>query len=179
MAGERIQREQDDVGQHDERAEPHSESTLPVKESQVNVVPEEDEEDDREIEEVAVDVLQDERERRLTFIALVTAIIDRAGGRIQKERPIVSLAVVVAGGAESARRAQDQQRGRKLPPVMLRVNEWGIKRREIRDAKIPALVVSSFERAKGGVDAEAAQDDDDRQYLSPPGVAPLGRAESV
>ena len=76
------------------RREPHR---LP------HVVGEHEEEDDREIEEVAVDVLDDERERVLAEIALAR-LADGARRRIRPERLVVGAAIVVTGEPEAARR---------------------------------------------------------------------------
>ena len=56
-----------------------------------------------------MDVLQDQRERLLTAIALAR-LADRAGRRVRPERLVVGAAVVVAGEAEAAGRPQNQQR---------------------------------------------------------------------
>ena len=69
VAAERVAAEQDDVDGEDERAEADAEVACPSRvgepERLPRVVREDDEEDQREVQEVAVDVLQDERERAL------------------------------------------------------------------------------------------------------------------
>ena len=66
----------------------------------------------RQVEEIAVDVLEDQRERVLAAVALAR-LADGAGRRVGPERLVVGAAVVVAGEAEAARRPEDQQRRRK------------------------------------------------------------------
>ncbi len=52
------------------------------------------------------------------FAAVAGAgVAHRAGGRRPEERPVVGLAVVVAGEPEAERDRQDQQRRRERPPV--------------------------------------------------------------
>ena len=67
--------------------------------------------DARDVEEVAVDVLHDQREPRLAGVLRVR-LGDRAGRRRQPERPVVGLAVVVAGQPEAEQERQGQQRER-------------------------------------------------------------------
>ena len=57
----------------------------------------------REVQEVAVDVLEDQRERALAAVALAR-LADGAGRRIGPERLVVGAAVVIAGEAEAAGR---------------------------------------------------------------------------
>src|SRR4051812_47207132 len=66
-----------------------------------------------------------------------------------------------------------------MPPMMLRVDERGIKRREIRQTDVPTLIEPAFEGAEGCIKPEAAQHDDDGYDLSPPRVAAFGGAESA
>src|SRR4051794_19839441 len=101
-----------------------------------------------------MDILQDERERRFTFICLVSEVIHRAGRRIKKKRAIVGLAIVVTSGTKSGGAAKYQERRRPLPPMMLRVYQRRIKGREIRDAHRKTIVKIVFEGAKGRIKAE-------------------------
>ncbi len=77
MAGERVEGKTNNVDQHDQRAQPNAEVSAPI-ERKNHVVPEKSQEDDRKIEEVAVQVLDDQRKRAFAFVALVSAIADRA-----------------------------------------------------------------------------------------------------
>ena len=76
----------------------------------------EDEEQRGEIEEVAMDVLQDEREPGFPAVA-GTLVPHRAGRRGPEERAVVRAAVVVAGDAEEAGKRQDEQCRRKRQPA--------------------------------------------------------------
>ena len=107
VAAEREQRQQHDVGEHDQRAEARRRtrsepSAVAEQERTDRVVPEEAEHDRRQVEEEAVDVLQDERERwsrRGSGVGAATG--HRARRRREEERPVVRLAVVVTRERES------------------------------------------------------------------------------
>src|SRR5437588_11580076 len=148
MARQQIEREQNNVSQKDQRA--HTDEEMAFKPEGANgVIPEEAEEDDRPVEEVAVNILQDEREFCLAAVIPVGAFAHRTGRRIEKECPVISFAIVVAGYAEAQRKCQDQQSGRVVPPTMGRVNQWGVERREIR----APFEICSFKSAERGIDA--------------------------
>src|SRR5260221_7563577 len=69
---------------------------------QPGVVGEQNDEDDREIHEVAMDVLDDEREGALAevgFARFAHGAVDRVG----PERLVIGAAIVITGEAESAR----------------------------------------------------------------------------
>ena len=111
------------------------------------------------VPEVAVHVVQDQRQPRLPAVRRVR-LGDRAGRRAQPERPVVGLAVVVAGQPEAQREDQDDQRRRQRPPRE-RLAEVGgaldavaqagrVERREVGRG----VVVRALERPDGGVDDE-------------------------
>src|SRR5262249_49657341 len=93
---------------------------------------------------------------------------------VQKERAIVSLPVVVTGHAEAKRNAQNQQGWRERPPMVMRIDQRRIKRREIR----APLIEFAFEGAKRGINPEAAQDHDYRNCFHPPGVTAQRAAQA-
>ena len=72
---------------------------------------ENDDEDEREVQGVAVDVLDDEREPALAEI-LLARLTDRAARRVGPERLVVGAAVVVAGEPEAQREDQDEHGAR-------------------------------------------------------------------
>src|SRR4051812_49046292 len=98
-----------------------------------------------------MNVLQDQRECGLAFVVVTATVIHRASRWIKKESAIVSLAIVVASGAESEWASQDQQRRREFPPSVTGIDQWRIKRREIR----APFVKLSFKSPKSGIGAEA------------------------
>src|SRR5271168_1588776 len=146
MAGQGVSRQQDYVEQQDQRADSDADSSV-KKQSVKGIVPKKNEEDEANIEKVAMEVLQNKRERGLAAIAVLPALADGASRRIHEKSPVISLAVVVAGDPESQRPNQDQQRRRKRPPAMMWVNERRIKRREIR----APFVVCAFKGAQRGI----------------------------
>src|SRR5207247_10485718 len=82
-----------------------------------NRLPEQDErEREHEVERVPVQVLEDEREPRLSRVPPV-GLGDRARRRRQPEAAVVGLAVVVAGGAEEQREGEDQEGRRHAEPA--------------------------------------------------------------
>src|SRR5271170_1433665 len=94
-------------------------------------MPEESEIDKRDVEKPAMEILEDEGKRRLAAIMPPGPFADRAGRRIEKERAIVCLAVVVASRPKSERASQNQKRRRKPPPVVCGIDQRRIERREI------------------------------------------------
>src|SRR5438105_4247968 len=117
VAAQRVAAEEDHVhGQH-ERAQADAEGDaarhgIGEPHRLPDVVEKDDEEHQGEVEEVAVDVLQDERERALAEVALAW-LAHRARRRIGPECLVVRAAVVVAGHAEAAGGPQDEQGGRE------------------------------------------------------------------
>src|SRR5438105_15806719 len=79
--------------------------------TQNRVVAQDENKDQREIEKVSVNVLQNEREPAFAPIGFAR-LTDGAVGWILPERFVIRAAVVVTREAKSAGRPQDQQRGR-------------------------------------------------------------------
>src|SRR6267154_6014421 len=125
MARQRIDREQNNIDQQHERAQAHSEFPIKV-ERQKNVLPQENQKQNREIQKISMDVLQNERKSGFALVVPLP-FAHRTSRRILKERPIVCFSVVIAGRAKTQRPAQNQQRWRQLPPAMVLVNERRIK----------------------------------------------------
>src|SRR5687767_6184252 len=112
---ERVRTEQDRVREKDQRAEAHSEPVF-EEEGPDAVDEQDDREDEGGIEEVAVDVLKDQRETRLTRVLFVR-LGHSTRRRREPEGAVVRLAVVVAGQPEAEGEGEDQQRRRQRPPV--------------------------------------------------------------
>ena len=109
VARQREQRQEGRVDDEDHAPEAEPRSALRV-ERERRVDPQEEQRDEREVQEVAVEVLEDERERRLHPVALVDGrLTDGAAGRIGEVEAVVGLAVVVAGRPEAQRDPQDQE----------------------------------------------------------------------
>src|SRR5258708_25805632 len=112
VAAERVAREQNHIDQHDERADSNAESRRTARHRptgrQENVIRQDENEDDGGVHEESVQVLKDEGKARLAFIA-VPSLADSTGDGIEEKCPIVRLAVVIAGGAESQGEDQDQE----------------------------------------------------------------------
>src|SRR5262249_48480822 len=81
----------------------------------VNVRGEAPKEQQPQVQEIAMNVLQDQGKTALTPVALAR-LADRAGGGIGPESLVVSPAIVVASDAETARRPEDKQGGREDQP---------------------------------------------------------------
>src|SRR5438309_4993032 len=74
------------------------------------VEPQEEQRDEGEIQEIAMDVLEDERERRLERVAAMDGwLADGAARRVREVEAVIGLPVVVAGRPEAERHPQDQQ----------------------------------------------------------------------
>ena len=95
MTADRIAAEQNDVDREDNCANADAES---VREPErfPHVVAEDENENEREIEEVAVHILQDQRERTLAPVGLAR-LAHGAGRRIGPERFVIRAAIIVTG----------------------------------------------------------------------------------
>src|SRR5277367_14621 len=106
VAGEGVEREHDDVEAHDEGADADAEVAVEII-GEDDVVPEEGQEDESDVEKIAVKILQDEWELCLALVFAIGGLGDGAGGWIQEEGAIVGFAIVIAGGAETKRASED------------------------------------------------------------------------
>ncbi len=115
VAGKSVRGEKDDVDEHDQGAEAHTEFAVEVEGFDC-VVPKEAQEEDGQIQEVAVNILEDEGERSLAMVIAFAGFADGASRRIEKEGAVIGLALVVAGRAKAERRAEKEKRRRNLHP---------------------------------------------------------------
>src|ERR1700733_4682654 len=142
MARKCVGRQQDNVHQHDQGANADSEFTVEI-EREDRVIPEKGDEYHRDVKEVAVHILQDERKRCFTAIVPAPTLTHGARRRVQQKSAVNRFAVVIAGSAETQRPGENQYRRRKRPPVMLgggkgRGEKGG--RREGRREKTPKTI---------------------------------------
>ena len=126
VTGKRIEAEKHHVGQHDDRAQPDIKAALIAK-SANGVIPEEAKKDEGNIKSVTVQVLQNKREAGFTTI-IAGFFAHGTGWRIKKEGAVISLAIVITGCAKAQRPSQNQEGGRKGPPVVSGIDERRIKR---------------------------------------------------
>src|SRR5664280_1616698 len=115
VAAEGVEPQQRGVDTQDGRADADPDPEARLAEGLDGVDGQDDVEDEAEVEEVPVDVLEEQREPGLSGVGAV-AVGHRAGRRGQPERPVVRLAVVVAGHPEAQREDQDEQGGGDRPP---------------------------------------------------------------
>ena len=88
-------------------------------------------ENDRQVEEVTMNILEDQREVAFPKIRL-PRLAHRAIHRVHPERLIISAAIIIAGKAESGGNPHDQEgRGKREPnrPGRWRLAEHGVGRR--------------------------------------------------
>lgn len=117
VAAERVAKDQHGVHDEDDRAETDvSPVAVLVAERQHRVVRQDQTDDHGHVEEVAVDVLQDQRQARLAGV-LAVRLGHGAGRWRQPPRAVVRLAVVVAREPEPAGEGEDQQSRRQGVPV--------------------------------------------------------------
>src|SRR5262245_16683046 len=110
MARQGIAAQQRRVEEQDEHPQPDPDAAARREDRSHGIDPEEEQRDEREIQEVAVEVLEDEREGRLEAVLLVDGRLPhRAAGRVGEVEAVVGLPVVVAGRPEAERNPQDQQ----------------------------------------------------------------------
>src|ERR1700722_11173071 len=152
MARTCVKSQQNDICQQHKRT--YTDSNPIRKEEAVNCIPpQEGEKYNRDIKKPAMKILQNEREGGLAAVAPLARFANSAGRRIQKERAIVRLSIVVAGRPESERSGQNQTRRRKSPPVGSCVDQRRMKRREVGAVR----VTHTFQGSKSGVDTKRAQ----------------------
>ena len=191
VAAERVAAEQHDVDREHERADADAEllsrpSRRRTSSAFHDVVREDEEEEQRDVQEVAVDVLEDERKRSLAAVALAR-LADGAVRRIGPERLVVRAAIVVAGEAEAgrgragsaapARTAASTATTPACGPNHACGESPNSSRRVERREVWPVRVVRVLERRPRRVDDESAEDDEDDERLEPPRVAAHRLAE--
>src|SRR4029079_12825814 len=113
VAAERVAGEQRRVEREDERPDADAELCSPctVAEPQrlPDVVRQEEQEQHRDVQEVAVDILEDQREIALAEVA-VPRLTDGAVRWIGPERLVVRAPIVIAGESKQTGERQDDQR---------------------------------------------------------------------
>src|ERR1700733_5690315 len=112
MAAQRISSQQANIQRQYKRSHADAEADLAgcrigEPERMPDIGRQKEKEDDCQVHEIAVDVLQNERERIFAPIRF-SRLADRAIWRISPERFVICPAIVIAGKAESARRPEDQ-----------------------------------------------------------------------
>src|SRR2546430_1329781 len=109
VAGEAVEGERSGVDQQHERADPDADAA-PEARPLEHVAPEEEEVDERDVERIAVEVLEDEGEGGLAAVAVPARLAHRARRRIEEARAVVGPAAAVAGGAGEDPRGGGQGR---------------------------------------------------------------------
>src|SRR5947209_5672916 len=111
MAAERVAAEEEHVDRQHQRADADAEVSGAVGRGEPVAAPrverEDDDEDERGVEEIAMHVLQDERQGALPEIARAW-LTDGTARRIGPERLVIRAAVVVAGKAKTGGTRQDE-----------------------------------------------------------------------
>src|SRR5664280_606592 len=185
MAAERVRPQEEGVDQQHRGPDAEPEADAGLTEGHEGVDGQDDVEHQAGIEEVPVDVLQQQRKSRLTAVGAV-CVGDRAGGRRHPERPVVGLAVVVAGQPESEGEDQDEQGGGDRPPGDDRARvasghaALGEARRVERRDEVAVeartgVVVLVHERRPAGVADEQGEHGGRDDLLNPPSVLAEGR----
>ena len=106
VARQAIGGQQNDVHEHNQRAHADAEAVGKI-ESAPRVVPKEGKNHSHDVEEIAVNILKNERESRLTTVLSATPFADGASGRIKKRGPVIRLAIVIARNTKSPRPAEN------------------------------------------------------------------------
>src|SRR5689334_1826924 len=150
VARNRVDGEQDHVHQHDDAAEADEQAAIENK-GDDGVVPEKAQNNERGVKEITVHILKNEGELRLATVRPL-AFAYRTGGRVHEIGAVVSLAVVVAGGAKSQGEDQDQKCGGPGPEVMLRIDQRRVKGSQVR---APG-VVGTLKSLPGCINTERA-----------------------
>jgi len=184
MAAERIAGEQGDVREKNQGAHTDTEGVV-EPESFPNVVGEEDQEDERDVEKIAMDVLDDEREG--TFAEIFFArLADGARRRVRPEGFVVCAAIVVTSEAESAGRPEDEHgSGDEGGQPAGEFSEPGVGAGEAKNfGRIEGRKIGSeaemiaLEGGPGGVNDECCEAEEGEEGLEPPEVAARSLAEA-
>src|SRR6266550_7613892 len=112
VAGEKVQRQENDIDQQDDGTDAHTESVF-EEEAVYRVVPEKGQKDDRQVHEISMRVLKNKGKLSFAPVTATRFFRDCAASGIEKKGTVVGFAIVVAGHAETKRPRQDQERGRK------------------------------------------------------------------
>lgn len=112
MATQRIHGQKNGIENHDDRADADTEMLLAREVGEPHTLPsimrQQDDENEGEVKEVAVDVLDNERERFFTE-KFFTRFTDRAIDRIGPEGFVVSAAIIITSEAKAAGNPQNQK----------------------------------------------------------------------
>ena len=174
MARQSVESEQGNVQQQYQRADADAKA-LRKKERANRVPPKEDEVDDCEIKKPPMEILQNERKCGFAAVAPMPSFAYRAGWRIEEERPVIRLSIVVAGSAESQGPGQNQKCRRKAPPMVTRDRSAESKTAR---GTVPTHRTCP-QRRESCVKTEPAQQHDDGQNFNPPRIPPLRAAETA
>ena len=192
MAAERVAADQHDVDQQHQRADADAELRVARRrvveaEALHDVDRQKDDEQQREVERVAVQVLDEQRPLGLAAV-FVARLADGAGGRVGPERLVVGAAVVVAGHPEREREDQDQhrrrvadERDRPGPPPRAedRVRRIAEQLRRIQRREVVAVVVVlALQQRPRHVDDEGREHDEGGERHRPPQIAAFGLTEA-
>src|ERR1700676_3053331 len=111
MARQRVNGKQDNVEQQNQAADANAK--LSVEEETIDrVMPQKNQEKNREIKKIAMHILQNKRKGGFAAIFAVGRFANGTRGRIEKKCAVIGFAVVVTGGAKSQRTHQHQKRGK-------------------------------------------------------------------
>src|SRR4029450_5614071 len=121
MASQRVAAERSHVGGQHECTQPDSKGSaagcwISEPEGAVHVVDQHNEKAERDVEEISVNVLQDQRKRGLAAV-LLAGFPNRTGRRIGPERLVVRATIVVARQPKESGKGQDQEGRGEYPPV--------------------------------------------------------------
>ena len=176
MASESVATQQNHVDQQDQRA--HADSEVAIKPKRFpHVVGKQNEENQREIKKIAMDILQNERKGAFAEIGLAR-FPHGAGWRVGPKSFVICAAVIVAGQTETAGRPQNQHCGRnprrnphwsEAEPGPHRIAKQ-FRRIERRKVRTEAVMVS-LQGGPGGINNERGQTKENSKWLNPPIIA--------
>ena len=107
VAGEKVERQQNDIDQQYDRTDAHTESIF-EEEAMYRVIPEKCQENDRQIHEVSMRVLKNKRKLSLATVATAGSFCHGAARGIKKKSAVIGFAIVVAGNTKAERPGEDQ-----------------------------------------------------------------------
>src|SRR5207244_4464272 len=148
VTGECVSGEQRGIRSQNQRAHRNAElSSRPQRAP--HVVPEKKQNDQCEVQQIAMQVLQDQWKCSLAAILASRSFSDSAAWRMECERTVVRLAVVVTGQTKSSGRPENEHR--RGEPLRQRRPVTEVRREEGGE-ELSNLVVAIHQRAQRGVD---------------------------
>ena len=163
MAREDVKRKEERIGENNQSADANAEFSIKIA-GMHDIDPMEKNEKQRQIHEIAMNVLQHERELVLTAVGSLAVFPHCAGRRIKEKGAVIDFSAKITGPPKTDGDPDHEKRRRVVPPFGC--DSGGIERRQIG----AVFVVIALESRPGGIGHEGPQSQEDGQRRRPPSV---------